>query len=181
MAAAARLPEGHDRHGQRLVLRRRVHAARCVRSRDRRRRGDLRPLRGQLGHHSGRQRHEGDVRNDRAAQRALLCDDGRTVQGQAGRRDGSRQRVRAAQEAQEAHDRGRANAAREEPSRAARHQDRDEAHALHGLGRVGRLPVRQDGRSAVLRRERQPRERHEGVPRRQVVQARDPALQRDQK
>ena len=112
VAAAARLPEGHDRHGQRLVLRRRVHADGRVRSRDRGRRGDVRPVRGQLGHHPGRQRHESDVRDDRAAQRALLRDDGRTVQRQEGSRDGPRQRIRAAQEAQEAHDRSRADAAR---------------------------------------------------------------------
>ncbi len=46
----------------------------------------------------------------------------------------------------------RAHAARQESNRAARHQDRDEAHALHGLGRVGRLSVREDGRSVVFRR-----------------------------
>ena len=44
------LPEADDRDGQRLVLRRRLHAALRLRSRRRSGRGDLRPLRDQLGH-----------------------------------------------------------------------------------------------------------------------------------
>ena len=56
VAAADVLSEADHRHGQRLVLRRRVHAAGVVRSRHRGGRGDVRPLRDQLGHHSRRQR-----------------------------------------------------------------------------------------------------------------------------
>jgi len=46
---AALLREADDRDGQRLVLRRRVHPARGVRPRGRRRRGDLRRVGDQLG------------------------------------------------------------------------------------------------------------------------------------
>ena len=49
--------QAHHRHGQWLVLRRRVHAARVLRPRDRRRGGAVRPVRDQLGHHPRRQRH----------------------------------------------------------------------------------------------------------------------------
>ena len=112
VAAPARLPEGDDRDGERLVLRRRVHARwshATSRSRPTRRRS---AVRGELGHPPGRQRDEGDGRDDRLPQGALLRDDGRDVRRQASRRDGARERVRAAQEARGAHAQARANAAR---------------------------------------------------------------------
>ena len=49
LAAAVLLPQAHHRHGQRLLLRRRLHPADRLRLRVRGRRGHLRPERGQLG------------------------------------------------------------------------------------------------------------------------------------
>ena len=85
------LRQADDRDGQRLVLRRRVHAARRVRSRDRRRRGELRPLGGQLGHPAGRRRQQGARRDGRLPGGAALHHDRAHVRRQAGGRDGARQ------------------------------------------------------------------------------------------
>ena len=70
VAAAAHLREADDRDGQRLVLRRRLHAARRLRPRDRRGRGDVRPVRDQLGHPSRERRQQGARRHRRARGRA---------------------------------------------------------------------------------------------------------------
>ena len=67
VAPAPVLSEADHRDGQRLVLRRRVHAAGVLRSRDRRRGGDVRPLGDQLGHHPGRRRHQGGGAGDEPA------------------------------------------------------------------------------------------------------------------
>ena len=78
--------EADDRDGQRLVFRRRVHAADLVRSRDRGRRRGVRPLRDQLGDHPGRHRHQGGRAGDEPARCALLHHDRRDVR----RRNGPR-------------------------------------------------------------------------------------------
>ena len=96
VAAAAHLREADDRDGQRLVLRRRVHAARRLRPRDRRRRGDVRPLRDQLGHPARERGQQGARRHGRVAGRAALRDDRPHLRRQAGGGDGPRQRERAA-------------------------------------------------------------------------------------
>ncbi len=80
------LLQADHRHGQRLVLRRRVHAARRLRSRHRRRGGDLRHLRDQLGHHPGRQRHALGGGDDEPARCDVLCHDRRDLRRQARRR-----------------------------------------------------------------------------------------------
>ena len=72
VAAAAHLREADDRDGQRLVLRRRLHPAGRVRPRDRRRRGDLRPVRDQLGH-PARQRRQQGARRTRSARARGCC------------------------------------------------------------------------------------------------------------
>ena len=91
VAAAAHLRQADDRDGQRLVLRRRVHAARRLRPGDRRRRGDVRPLRGQLGHPARRRRQQGAGRHDRLARRAAVHHDRAHVRRPRGGRDGARQ------------------------------------------------------------------------------------------
>ena len=70
VAAPAYLREADDRDGQRLVLRRRLHAARRLRPRDRRRRGDVRALGDQLGHSARQRRQQGARRHRRLARRA---------------------------------------------------------------------------------------------------------------
>src|SRR5690606_8826668 len=177
VAALEGLSEADDRDGQRLVLRRRVHAARRVRSRDRRRGGDLRVVGDQLGHPARGQRDEGRDRDDGPAQRALLRDDWRDLRRQEGGADGSRERGRAAGRAQGTHARARAGADREEPDDAAQREARREARPRHGLGHVRGLPLREGRRGAPLRRGRAPREGDEGVPRRQDLQTRPRAIQ----
>ncbi len=99
--------EADDRDGQRLVLRRRVHAAHLVRSRDRRRGGQVRPLGDQLGHHPGRRRHQGGVAGDEPARLPLLHHDRRDLRRPQGRQHGAGQRGRAAEGAARAHARAR--------------------------------------------------------------------------
>ena len=70
VAAPAHLREADDRDGQRLVLRRRLHAAGRLRPRDRRRRGDLRAVGDQLGHPARQRRQQGARRHGRLARRA---------------------------------------------------------------------------------------------------------------
>ena len=69
VAPAAHLCEADHRDGQRLVLRRRLHAARRLRPGHRRRRGDLRPVRDQLGHPAGQRRQQGALGHRRLARR----------------------------------------------------------------------------------------------------------------
>ena len=97
------LSEADHRDGQRLVLRRRVHAAGLVRSRDRRRGGDVRPVGDQLGHHSGRRRHQGGVAGDEPARLPLLHHDRRDLRRPQGRQHGPRQRGGAAEGLARAH------------------------------------------------------------------------------
>ena len=105
-------------------------------------------------------------------QRALLRDDGRNVHGKQAAEMGLVNESVPRKKLKSARPKLATDAARQESNGAARHQDRDEARAVHGLGSVGRLSVREDGRGVEFRREREPRERDEGVPRRQEVQAR---------
>ena len=79
------LSEADHRDGQRLVLRRRVHAAGLLRSRHRRRGSDVRPLGDQLGHHPGRRRHQGGVAGDEPARLPLLHHDRRDLRRPQGR------------------------------------------------------------------------------------------------
>ena len=67
---AALLRQADDRDGQRLVLRRRVHPARRVRPRGRRRRGDLRRVGDQLGDPARKRRQPRARGDDRQPQRA---------------------------------------------------------------------------------------------------------------
>ena len=78
--------EADDRHGERLVLRRRLHAHGLLRSGDRRRRGDVRRLRDQLGHPARRQRVEGAEPAHGAARRALRHHDRHSLQRDKRRR-----------------------------------------------------------------------------------------------
>ena len=94
VAAPAHLRQADDRDGQRLVLRRRVHAGRRVRPRARRRRGDVRPLGGELGHPARRCREQGARRHDRLARGAALHHDRAHVRRpRGGRRWGSSTRA----------------------------------------------------------------------------------------
>ena len=97
------LSEADHRDGQRLVLRRRVHAARLVRSGDRRRGGDVRSVGDQLGHHPGRRRHQGGVAGDEPARLSLLHHDRRDLRRPQGRRHGAGQRGGAAEGFARAH------------------------------------------------------------------------------
>ena len=104
MAPAHVLSEADDRDGQRLVLRRRLHAARLLRSRDCGRGGDIRTVRDQLGHHSGRRRDQGGGAGDEPARRALLHHDRRDLRRPQGRGHEPRQRGGAAQGLAQAHE-----------------------------------------------------------------------------
>ena len=99
VAAAAHLRQADDRDGQRLVLRRRLHASRRLRPRDRRRRGDLRAVRDQLGHSARQRRQQGARRHGRLARGPALRDDRPHLRRPAGGRDGPRQLERPARAA----------------------------------------------------------------------------------
>ena len=99
VAAAAHLCEADDRDGQRLVLRRRLHASRRLRPRDRGGRGDVRPVRDQLGHPARERRQQGSRRHRRLAGRPALRDDRPHLRRPAGGRDGPRQLERPARAA----------------------------------------------------------------------------------
>ncbi len=86
--------EAHHRHGERLVLRRRLHAHGVLRSGHRRRRGDVRRVGDQLGHPARRQRVEGAEPAHGPARRALCHHDRHSLQREKGRGDGPGQRVR---------------------------------------------------------------------------------------
>ena len=96
VAAPAHVRQADDRDGQRLVLRRRLHPARRLRPRDRRGRGDVRPVRDQLGHPARQRRQQGARRHRRLAGGPALRDDRAHVRRPAGGRDGPRQRQRPA-------------------------------------------------------------------------------------
>ena len=104
MAPAHVLSEADDRDGQRLVLRRRFHAARLLRSRDRGRGSDIRTVRDQLGHHSGRRGDQGGGAGDEPARRALLHHDRRDLRRPQSRGHEPRQRGGAAQGSARAHE-----------------------------------------------------------------------------
>ena len=96
VAPAPVLSEADHRDGQRLVLRRRVHAAGLLRSRDRGRGSDVRSVGDQLGHHPGRRRDQGGGAGDEPARRALLHHDRRDLRRPQGRQHEPRQRGGAA-------------------------------------------------------------------------------------
>ena len=116
------------------------------------------------------------------SQRALLRDDGRD-RSTASRRprwvsSTSRCRARSSRSARRASSRGCCSTKNQTVLRGIKIAMKRMQYMDWDV--VGRLSLREDGRGAVLRRERQPRERDEGVPRRQDVQARARALQRDE-
>ena len=172
VAAAAHVREADDRDGQRLVLRRRVHAARRLRPRDRRGRGDVRPVRDQLGHPARQRRQQGARRHRRLARRAALRHD-RAAPSTAGRPPRWASSTRASR-SRELRGRGRvarARAAREEPGRAARGQARLQALRRDELGPGRGLPLREARAVAVPRRGARPRAGPRAVPRREADQA----------
>ena len=72
LAEAFGVSQGHHRDGERLLLRRRLHPALRLRFRHHGRGRDLRPLRGELGHHPGRRRQLEPGAIDTAAPCAVL-------------------------------------------------------------------------------------------------------------
>ena len=108
LGAALRLRQAHDRHGARLLRRRRVHAAARLRLRHRGRGRDLLALGGELGHPARRAGVEGGRRHGAAAPRALLRLPGRAVRRQGGRAHRHGQLRRAAGQARGRHHRARA-------------------------------------------------------------------------
>ena len=113
VAAPALVPEADHRHGQWLVLRRRLWAAVRLRPRLRRRGGAIRPLGDQLGHPSGRRRDQGRARAHDVSQCHVSRADRRDDRRPQGGRMGLRQRGRSAGQAQGARRGGRQGAARQ--------------------------------------------------------------------
>jgi trans-feruloyl-CoA hydratase/vanillin synthase len=81
LGEAVEIPEADDRDGQRLLLRRRLYAALRLRFRDRCRRGDVRPLGGELGNPSRRHRRVECRAGDELSRCALLRLHGETFNG----------------------------------------------------------------------------------------------------
>ena len=128
------LAETDDRHGQRLVLRRRVHPAGGLRPGLRRRGRAIRLVRGELGHSARRRGVQGARRDRQQAGRALPHHDRRTVRRPRGGCHAPCQRSRAGRSTPRANPRGRRQTGREQPDRAARGQGRLQGGRGHALG-----------------------------------------------
>src|SRR6516162_1952567 len=116
------LPAADHCHGQRLLLRRRLHPGLCLRLRHRGRRGAVRPLRGQLGHSARRHRvveRRADVELPR---RHVLRAHRRHLRRQEGEGDRVRQLLLSHSQAEGGDHQARQEADGEEPGRSALYQ-----------------------------------------------------------
>ena len=169
--AAAILRQADHRHGQRLVLWRRVQFADRLRSRHRRRGRDLRAVGNQLGHYPGRHRHQGGSLGHGPARRDVLHHDRRDFRRPQGGRHGARQRSGAARGVARACGETRHDADREKSHGAAHRQACGAPRARHVVGGRRGLSVRQARPAALPRSGKGPREGHDAIPRREILPA----------
>ena len=136
--------QAHHRHDQRLLLRRRVHSSLRLRHRGHSRGCSIRPLGGQLGHHSRGEREQGDRGYHALSPGALLRHDRQALRRAAGGGDGARQHRRSREPAQGRNRQAGARVDDQEPDRACIRKASVAGGAHHGPGSVLRVPARQD-------------------------------------
>src|SRR5215813_11742903 len=169
LAAALDLPDAYHRHGQRLLLWRRLHPGLRLRFRDRGRRCGVRSLGGELGHPTRRDRLLERGPDVELPRRHVLRAHRRYLRRQEGEGDRLRQSF-VSEGATEGGDRqAREEADGEVAGGAALHQGSVARSALHERAAGVRLSRRQERRAALHRQGRQPQPGHEAVSGRQEL------------
>src|SRR5580704_9572311 len=171
MEAVAVLRQADHRHGQWLVLWRRLQLDDRLRPRHRGGGRDLRAVGNQLGHHPGRHRDQGRGLGHGPARYDVLHHDRRDFRRPQGGVDGARQRGGAAHRIARAGAKARHDSDREESHGAAHCQARGAPRARHVVGGRRGLSVRKTRPVALSRSRKGPREGHDPVPRRQIIPA----------